>query len=307
MLKKLSIAVLGLALAIAFPRPGLAETVMEKVARTGTLTVGSRLEIVPYSYVDDKKQLVGYSIDILNQIKAELSKQLGKPIEIQIIPQGATDDRIGKVSNRQLDIACDSQFTWQRDQFVDFSIPYSISGIRLLVKQGSGLGTPESLIGKRIGVIENSIGEQVIKKVQPKATVVTFKSVEAAVAASKAGQLDATAGDSIILAGLSQKLNLTGYQLSPNEPYARYGLSCAVPQDNSKFLHLVNYSIAKLMQGYLIGDEQYVAQISRWFGPQGIIDDLDPQIVRAFFDFMIITHEQIPLSQPLAGEVGNRK
>lgn len=308
MLRKLSITVLGLALAIALPRPSLAETVMEKVARTGTLTVGSRLEIVPYSYVDDKKQLVGYSIDVLNQIKAELSKQLGKPIEIQIIPQaGATDDRIGKVANRQLDIACDSQFTWERDRFVDFSVPYGISGIRISAKKGSQLGTPESLIGKRIGAIENTIGEQVIRKVQPRATVVLFRSVEDALAAIKGGKLDAAAGDSIVLAGLKQKLNLTDYELSPNEPYARYGLACAVPEDNSKFLNLVNYAIAKVMQGYLIGDKQYVAQLNRWFGPQGIIDDLDPQVVRAFFDFIIITHEQVPLSQSLTGGVGSGK
>ncbi len=299
MLKKLAIAALCLASIVALPATVRAETVIEKVARTGELTVGTRLDLVPYSYFNEKEEWVGYSVDILNILKTELEKQIGKPIVIRVIPQeGYGGDLTPQVLSHEVDIACESQFTWERDRFVDFSLSYSISGIRLMGPTSKQLGSPESLVSKRIGVAENSIGGQVMKKVQPRATLVAFKSVEEAIAQLKSGQVDAIAGDTIVMAGLKQKLNLADFQISPKEPYARYGLACMVPENNSTFLRLVNYSIVKLMQGYTIGDKKYVEMVSRWFGPNGIVEEIKPDEIQAFFLFTILTREQIPLTKP---------
>ncbi len=299
MVKKLAIAALSLAFTIALPAVSLAETVLEKVSRTGVLTVGTRTDLVPYSYVNDKNEWVGFSVDILNLVKAEVEKQVGKPITIQVIEQkGFGDERINQLLSREIDIACESQFTWNRDRYVDFSTPYSISGIRLLSKKGSQLGSIESLSGKRVGVAENSIGSQLIKLVQPRAALVAFKSIDAEIAALQSGQIDAVVGDTVVMSGLIQQKGLTGYQLTPKEPYARYGIACMVPENNPGFLRLTNMAIARMMQGYVFGDKTYTAMVGRWFGPQGIIDDLDPDFVKAFFEVMTITQEQIPPTKP---------
>lgn len=299
MWKKLSLALVGLVFAIALPTAAKAETVIEKVSRTGELTVGGRLDLVPYSYFNDKNEWVGYSVDILNLIKADLEKQIGKPITIRVIEQqGFGDERIAQLIKGEIDIACESQFTWDRDRYVDFSTSYSISGIRLASKKGSQLGSPESLVGKRVGVAENSIASQVIKLVQPGAILVPFKGdLEEIVAGVRQGQIDAVAGDSIIMTGLAEKLGLKDVQLSPVEPYARYGVACMVPEYNPAFLRLVNYSIARLMQGYIYGDKKYVDMVNQWLGPQGIVE-IDPGVLRTFFQFMTITQEQIPPSKP---------
>ncbi|MGH2416004.1 MAG: transporter substrate-binding domain-containing protein, partial [Microcystaceae cyanobacterium] len=156
MYKKLSLALLSLAFILALPRPSLAETVMEKVERTGTLTAGTRTDIVPYSYVNDKGELVGYSIDVLNLIKEELQTRLGKPIQLELVAVDV-EDRIPKIENRDVDIVCeDVAFTWQREQFVDFSLSYSVDGVKLIAKKGGNLGSPESLKGKRIGINPNT-------------------------------------------------------------------------------------------------------------------------------------------------------
>ncbi|MGA7954693.1 MAG: extracellular substrate binding-like orphan protein GrrP [Gloeobacterales cyanobacterium] len=299
MLKKLAIAALSLACINALPAPVQAETVMEKIARTGELTVGANLDLVPYSYINDKKEWVGYSVDILNILKTELAQQLGKPISIGVVKEesyGST--RIPKLLSHEIDIACETQFTWESDRFVDFSLSYSISGIRLMAPTSKQLGSPESLDGKRIGVIENSIGSQVMKLVQPRATLVAFKSPEEGIAKLKSGQIDAVAGDTIIMSGLKQKLNLTDFQISPKEPYARYGLACMVPENNSTFLRLVNYSMVKLMQGYTIGDKKYVEMVNRWFGPEGLVEEIQPKDIQDFFKYTILTREQIPLTKP---------
>lgn len=299
MLKKLAIAALCIASIVALPATVRAETVIEKVARTGELSVGTRLDLVPYSYLNDKEQWVGYSVDILNILKTELEKQIGKPITIRVVPQeGYGGNLTPQVLSHEVDIVCETQFTWERDRYVDFSLSYSISGIRLMAPTSKQLGSPESLVGKRVGVAENSIGSQVMKKVQPRATLVAFKSVEEAIEQLKSGQVDAIAGDTVIMTGLKQKLNLTDLQISPKEPYARYGMACMVPENNSTFLRLVNYSIVKLMQGYVIGDKKSVEMVSRWFGPKGIVEEVSLEEIRDFFKVMIMTREQIPLTKP---------
>lgn len=297
--KKLSIALLGVLAAIVLPTAVKAETVIEKVTRTGELTIGGRTDLVPYSYIDDKQQWVGYSADILNLIADELAKQIGKPITVRVVEQqGFGDERITQLQKGEIDIACESQFTWDRDRFVDFSTSYSISGIRLASKKGSQLGSPASLVGKRVAVGQDSIAGQVIKLVQPKAILVPVKGrIEDIVATLRQGQVDAVAGDTIILAGLVEKLGLKDVQLSPVEPYARYGVACMVPQHNPAFLRLVNLTIARVMQGYVLGDKPYVDIVNRWFGPQGVVE-IEPEIFRAFFKMILLTQEQIPPAKP---------
>ncbi len=69
MLKKLSIAIMGVLIAIALPTVAKAETVVEKAARTGIITMGGRTDVIPFSYLNDKKELVGYSLDVANLIE----------------------------------------------------------------------------------------------------------------------------------------------------------------------------------------------------------------------------------------------
>ncbi len=296
MLKKLSLACLTLLLMLGGAKTSLSETVIEKVARTGVLTVGSRLDLIPYSYINDKEELDGYSLTVVNLIREEIEKQLGKPIKIEIIEAKGVTERIPKLVMGEIDISCDTVFTWERDKFVDFSVSYGISGVRLLVPKNSSLGSAESLEGKRIAIIPQTIIEDTIKLVQPKATLVTVKSFDEGVQALKAEKVDAIAGDTVILDGERQRLGSEGYKLVPQDPYARYGIACMVPEDNSTFLNLVNYSIAKFMQGYLIGDQKYQEMVNRWIGPEGIVNIVKPDAVKEFFEYTIMTREQIPLS-----------
>lgn len=41
-----------------------------------------------------------------------------------------------------------------------------------------------------------------------------------------------------------------------------------VPENNSKFVDQVNYSLVRFMGGYLEGKDPYVTIFDRWFGPQ---------------------------------------
>ncbi len=302
MLKKFSLTLISLLLVLIAAKTSKAETVIEKVARTGVLTVGSRIDLIPYSYIDDQGNLDGYSLQVLNLIREEIETQLDKPVKLQIIEAEGVTERIPKLITGEIDISCDTVFTWGRDKFVDFSVSYSVSGIRLLVPKNSSLGSGESLENKRIGIIPHTITEDTIKLVQPKANLVAMKGINEAIEALKAGQVDAIAGDSLILEGERQRLDGDDYKLVPKDPYARYGVACMVPENNSTFLNLVNYSIVKLMQGYLVGEKEYQEMVNRWIGPEGIVQITNVDLIKDFFNYTIMSREQIPLSQESANQ-----
>lgn len=295
MLKKLSIAALGLLIAFAFPQSIRAETVFDKVSRTGVLTYGTRADIVPYSYVNDKEKLVGYSVDVIELIRQELQRNLGRSVSVDFKVINNADELIQKVSQGEIDIACSTQFTWQREEFVDFSIPYSLSGVRLLIKNGNPLtGTADSLVGKRVGIVPNTMGEVVMKRLQPKAVLVPLNDPEDGLAPLRSGQLEAIAGDSIVLEGTILKSGPEAYSLVPVKPYARYGVGCMIPQNNSVLMNSVNRAIARLMQGYIIRDQKSVTLVNQWFGPNGLVP-LPEDLLRAYFETVILSREQIPL------------
>jgi len=160
-----AIALLGVLLAAALPKAALAETVLEKVARTGILTVGTRLDLIPYAYVDDQSQLVGASMDLVNALRGELSTYLGREVTIQVTEIEDFSERIPKLRAGEIDISCDTTFTWERDRKVDFSDSYSISGVRLLVKQDSTLGSAASLANRRVGVLPHTLAAAAIRVV----------------------------------------------------------------------------------------------------------------------------------------------
>jgi polar amino acid transport system substrate-binding protein len=297
MLKRLFLAALAFSLALAGAKPSVAETVVEKAARTGILTVGTRFDLVPYSYVNDQGDLDGYSLNIVNLVKEELQRQLGRDITLQVVETKDVTETIPLLLTGEIDITCSTVFTWERDEYVDFSVSYAVSGVRLLVAKDSDLGTPESLANKRVAVITKSTADDTIKVIQPQATLVGVDSFEAGIEALKAGKVDAVAGDTVILDGLRQKMGAGDYKLTPDAPYARYGIACMVPENNSTFLNITNHTIVKFMQGYLVGAEGPTNMLNRWIGPKGIVTVVSPEAVREFFEHTIITREQIPLPE----------
>jgi polar amino acid transport system substrate-binding protein len=166
----------------------------------------------------------------------------------------------------------------------------------LLVPKNSNLETPESLIDKRIAVIPNTVGEKAIKLAQPKAKLVPVENLEAGLIALKEGKVDGVAGDSILLDGARQKAGLLDTKLVPQTPFASYGVACMIGQHDPTFLRLVNYSIVGFMENYLAQEKTASSIVDRWLGPNGITI-VDPDVIRNFFNYTVITHEQIPPSE----------
>lgn len=271
------------------------ESVLSKVARTGTLVAGTSKDAFPYAYADEKGNLTGYSVDLLKLIEQQLETQLDREIELKLVAVDP-DERIPKLTDREVDIVCDaSSFTWERDRDVDFSISYGITGTRLLVKKDSNLETPESLADRQIGVLPATTNELSIRRAQSKAKIVTVSDRAEGYAALQGGKIDAFADDGILLESWLQTVdNAAEFKIVGD--YSKEGVACMVPENNSDFLDSVNYTLVRFMQGFLEGKDPYVSLFGRWFGSEGAVPltqdlwDLAQENMRLFVDFT----EEIP-------------
>ena len=264
-----------------------AETVIEKVARTGVLTAGTSKDALPFAYANNEGELVGYSVDMLTLIQEQLEKELGREIELKLVALDPRD-RIPQLVNNQVDIVCDaSSFTWERDKKIDFSVSYGITGTRLLVKEDNYLTISQSLDGKRIGILPGTTSELAIKRDEPRAKIVFLRDRQEGYSALKQGTIDAFADDSILLESWLQTNNnaedfvIAGY-------YSQEGIACMIPEDNSQFLNNVNYAIVRFMQNFLAEKQESVALFDRWFGSQGTVP-----LTRDLRDLMLETMQLI--------------
>ncbi len=247
--------------------PVLAETVLEKISRTGVLTAGTRGNAIPFAFINEKNEWIGFSIDLLEAIRARLEKKLGKPIRLEkkeITPE----TRIPLLVNRTLDVECGSTTYTRgrdRDETVDFSITFFFTGTQLLVKKGTGIKSLADVASKRVGAIRGTTGERALRTAQPRADVVTFQDTPAAFLALEQGRIVAYAHDGILQAGMAARARPMEYEVVGDffskDPYA-----CMVPENDSKWRAFVNHTFMEL-----IDSGKYFELYEKWFGERGVV------------------------------------
>jgi polar amino acid transport system substrate-binding protein len=253
---------------LATPMLASAESVVEQIKRTGVLKAGTSQEAAPFAYRDSSGRLTGYSVEMLELIRRRMEQVVGRPVKLELAAL-PPDQRIPNLLNRKVDIVCDfSSFTWARNQQVDFSIAYATTGTQLLIKRDRNFSSPAALIGKKIGVFSGTTNELAVKRIQPQAQIVARKDLNDAFGALRTGTIDAFAWDGVLL---EAELNATGkwrdFKIVGGEPLSKEGVSCMVPENNSRFLDNVNYALFRYMQGFVKGETQATQIFDRWFGP----------------------------------------
>ncbi len=292
-------AVLALLAALLPAPPARAENVLQQVATSGTLVVGGDLDLPPLSFRDGSGQPAGYGLEVARRIQADLATALGRPVALRFESVADPAELVGRVAKGELALACGVPFSWARDMDVDYTLPIGLSGIRLLAPTGRLDGSPDSLRGRRIGVVSNSLGALVLQGLQPQAKSVPFANLGEAVAALQAGRLDGVMGDTNLLTGQAHRRGAKGLVVTPELPFERYAVGCIVPQNDSAFRDLANLAIARLLQNYLDGQPEAVASIERWVGPKGVLG-VPSERIRIFFESILLNHEAIRPLEPAA-------
>jgi glutamate/aspartate transport system substrate-binding protein len=142
---------IALLVACAIAGPASAQDTLKKIRDTGTITLGHRDSSIPFSYYDDKQQVVGYAMDIclkvVDAIKADL--KLAK-LDVKLNPVTSAT-RIPLMANGTIDIECGSTTNnLERQKQVWFATTHFVTANRYVAKKASNIKSLADLKGKTV-------------------------------------------------------------------------------------------------------------------------------------------------------------
>src|SRR4249919_966014 len=134
--------------------PSLAQDLtgtLKKIKEIGAITLGHRESSVPFSYYDDKQEVVGYAMDLCHRIVDGVKKELNLPnLEVKLNPVTSAT-RIPLIANGTVDLECGSTTNnLERQKQVSFTITHFVTSNRFVSKKAAHLNTVEDLRGKTI-------------------------------------------------------------------------------------------------------------------------------------------------------------
>jgi len=124
---------------------------LKKIKDTGAITLGHRESSVPFSYYDDKQQVVGYAMDLCARIVDGVKKELKlKNLETKLNPVTSAT-RIPLIANGTVDLECGSTTNnLERQKQVSFTITHFVTANRFVSKKSANLKTVDDLKGKTV-------------------------------------------------------------------------------------------------------------------------------------------------------------
>lgn len=145
---------------------------LKKIKDTGVITIGHREASIPFSYLDDKQQPVGYAMDlcmkVVDAVKAEL-KMPGIKVTLQPVTSA---NRIPLLQNGTIDIECGSTTnSVERQKQVAFGPTYFVINVSAVVKKASGIKTLAELNGKAISTTSGTTAVPLLKKYEKTASI----------------------------------------------------------------------------------------------------------------------------------------
>lgn len=258
--------------------------ILKRIMDRGTVSIGHRETSIPFSYIGDDNEPVGYSIDICMKIVDAIKVQLGKDdLKVKYVPvTGQT--RIPLIANGTIDLECGSTTNnLTRQKQVSYLSTTFITGTKIASKKGSGITEVEDLKGKIIGMSSGTTNEKALKAVIAEqgldVKIVPVKDHSQGWLALETDRIDAYGSDDVLLYGLiskskdPSKFQVTGRYLS-FDPYA-----IMVPRNDSTFERLGRVVMSDLMRS-----GEMAELYAKWFepGPTGINMPLSSTLKTAF-------------------------
>jgi len=140
-----------------------AQTTFDKMKGRGNIIVGYREDAAPFSFVDDAKKAVGYSLEFCEAIVARVLAQPGMaklPVTYRPVP---VDRIMVYVSEGSVDMLCTgTSDTAARRNQVAFSAPIYFDGIGVMVRKKDGIAKLEELKGKKLVVIKSTTADKLV-------------------------------------------------------------------------------------------------------------------------------------------------
>jgi len=237
---------------------------LKKIQESGVIRIGHRVNSIPFAFLNQKGQAVGYSLDLCDEIVEDIISELGKEVRVEYRPV-TPENRFDMVASGEVDLECGSTTnTLERRKRVAFSPTIFVTGTKLLVRKESGVRFLRDLKGKTIVFTRGTVQEPAMQALNERQklgiTFVTGGDHKESFQILESGKADAWANDDILLYGMlaetrtGDKFRVVGDFLT-FDPFA-----LMFRKDDPEFEELVNKSF-----GNLAGSRAIVHLYNKWF------------------------------------------
>ncbi len=215
------------------------------------IRIAYRADARPFSFVNDAKEPLGYTIDLCKQVTDSIKQQFALPeLKIEWVPV-TVETRFSTVADGKADMECGSStVTLGRMKEVDFSIFVFVESTGVLVAGASKIQSFAEMAGKKIAVVSGTTNERAVAELvrQQKLDIklVAVKDRDEGIAALEAGKVDGFASDKLLLAGAQIK-HPEAFVLLPDDlSIEQYAI--ALPRGDWAFRLAVNTGLAQIFR-----------------------------------------------------------
>ena len=140
---------------------------LKKIKETGTITIGHLKASIPFAYVDDKHQPIGYAIDLCLKVVDAIKIELKIP-NLKVALQPITSsDRIPLLQNNVIDLECGATTnSLDRQRWVAFGPTYFVANVTAAVKKSSQIELISDLHNKVISTASGTTSVPLFKNYQ---------------------------------------------------------------------------------------------------------------------------------------------
>jgi glutamate/aspartate transport system substrate-binding protein len=236
--------------ALAAAAPAIAQSTLDKIKSRGQINVGYRSDAAPFSYADDRKRPMGYSIDFCAAVVDEIKQELAiSDLTVKMTPI-AVDRVMRFVKDGAVDLLCSSTSdTAERREQVSFSKPIYIDGVAMMVRKKDGITKLDELAGKPVVVIKATTSSDALDAFQ-KTQAVGWQveqvlNADAAISQLQLGWAKGYARDRVLLAmQLASLKDADQYAILPGA-LSRESVAIAFRKDDAAMQAVVNKAISK--------------------------------------------------------------
>ena len=247
--------------------PALAQesATLKKIKETGSITLGHRESSIPFSYYDDKQQVIGYSHELMLKAVDSIKDQLKlAKIDTKLMPVTSAN-RITLVQNGTIDIECGSTTNnLERQKQVGFSTTIFVIGTRLMTKKDSGIKDFADLAGKNVVTTAGTTSERLLRKMnedkQMKMNVISAKDHGESFLTLETGRAVAFMMDDALLYGEMAKAKRASDWVVTGTAQSKEAYGCMLRKDDPEFKKLVDAALTKAMTS---GEAEKI--YNKWF------------------------------------------
>jgi glutamate/aspartate transport system substrate-binding protein len=224
---------------------------LKKIRDTGVIALGHRESSIPFSYYDEKQQVVGYSREFQMRVADEVKKRLNLPnMKVHDIPV-TSQNRIPLVQNGTVDIECGSTTNnRERQNQVAFSDTIFVIGTRLMTKKDSGIKDFPDLKGKTVVTTAGTTSERLLRVMnnekQMGMSIISAKDHGESFQTLETGRAVAFMMDDALLAGERAKAKQPADWVIVGTPQSEEAYGCMMRKGDTAFKKLVDDTIAQV-------------------------------------------------------------